>query len=226
MQGQNSKYKPAFRVDYIRDREQFRTQLMTVCLKCGTHGHHWILSFFAFARPLQQPSSMAACGSFYTQFCLLQLKSCNCWVETGRLMCPLNSILILCLQKLLVSFAQRFESFSFSAVKHSPVSFPAFGSVWAESLHMTLKLVFSFPEVTNACNSLLFLLMSLGQLVWAHSNYQKQFVQTIMWPASPLALMAPQASDSADRQDQPIGRNQQSPCDAMKGDSKLGWVWY
>lgn len=40
-----------------------------------------------------------------------------------------------------------------------------------------------------------------GQFVWVRSNHQNQFVLTITWSASPPAQTAPQASDSADKQE-------------------------
>lgn len=75
-------------------------------------------------------------------------------------------------------------------------------------------------------NSILFLLISLGQLVWPRSNHQKQFVQTTTWSASPPALMAPQASDSADKHDPRVASKRMPPCADKKGDSWRGTDWY
>lgn len=61
--------------------------------------------------------------------------------------------------------------------------------------------------------------LSLGRLIWAHGKHRTPFVQTVMWSASPLALMAHQVSDSADKRDLHAAQNRLSPCDDIKGDT-------
>lgn len=56
-----------------------------------------------------------------------------------------------------------------------------------------------------------------GKFVWLHSKHQNQFVPTIMWSASQLAQMAPQASVSADKHELPTMRNQLFP------ERHIGW---